>query len=121
MTLWISLFCYEKDGSQGILYLVSSDTILDAPQMQTIYQKRWKVEVYHKSLKGNASFAKSPTKTPPTQSNHFFPCLWACVKLEWIRIQTKMNHCAMKAKIYQSALASAYKRLQELKQTGVPA
>jgi len=32
-----------------------------------------------------------------------------------------MNHCAMKAKIYQCALASAYKQLQELKQTGVPA
>jgi hypothetical protein len=109
----------NKDGSQGILYLVTSDTTLDGPQMQTIYQKRWKVEVYHKSLKSNASFAKSPTKTIRTQSNHFFACLWAYVKLERLRLQTKMNHCAMKAKIYQSALASAYKQLQALKQTGV--
>ena len=89
--------------------------------MQTIYQKRWKVEVYHKSLKSNASFAKSPTKTIRTQSNHFFACLWAYVKLEKLRLQTKMNHCAMKAKIYHKALASAFEQLQALKETGAPA
>jgi hypothetical protein len=111
----------NKDGSQGVLYLVTSDTTLSAHEMQTIYQKRWKVEVYHKSLKSNASFAKSPTKTIRTQSNHFFACLWAYVKLETLRQKTKMNHFAMKAKIYQSALASAFRELQALKQTGVPA
>ena len=84
--------------------------------MQAIYQKRWKVEEYHKSLKSNASFAKSPTKTVRTQSNHIFACLWAYVKLEQLRVKTKVNHFAMKAKIYQSALASAYQQLQELKQ-----
>ena len=127
-TIWLEgvefplLLCKQvftnKDGSQGILYLVTSDTTLDAPKMQTIYQKRWKVEVYHKSLKSNASFAKSPTKTIRTQSNHFFVCLWAYVKLERLRLQTKMNHCAMKAKIYQKALASAFEQLQVLKGSG---
>ena len=111
----------NKDGSQGILYLVTSDTNLSAQQMQTIYQKRWKVEVYHKSLKSNASFAKSPTKTIRTQSNHFFACLWAYVKLERLRLATKMNHFAMKAKIYQKALATAFEQLQVLKTNGAPA
>jgi hypothetical protein len=111
----------NKDGSQGVLYLVTSDTNLSASGMQTIYQKRWKVEVYHKSLKSNASFAKSPTKTIRTQSNHFFACLWAYVKLEQLRMATKMNHFAMKAKIYQKALVSAFEQLQGLKATGVPA
>ena len=32
-------------------------------ELDTIYQRRWKVEEYHKSLKSNASLAKSPTKT----------------------------------------------------------
>ena len=105
----------NKDGSQGVLYLVTSDLNLSALQMQTIYQKRWKVEVYHKSLKSNASFSKSPTRTIRTQSNHFFACLWAYVKLETLRLQTKLNHFAMKAKIYQAALASAYQALQGLK------
>ena len=32
----------NKDGSQGVLYLVSSDTSLDQAQLTTIYQRRWK-------------------------------------------------------------------------------
>jgi hypothetical protein len=111
----------NKDGSQGVLYLVTSDRNLSALQMQTFYQKRWKVEVYHKSLKSNASFSKSPTRTIRTQSNHFFACLWAYVKLETLRLKTKMNHFAMKAKIYQAALASAYQQLQGLKAMGLSA
>jgi IS4 transposase len=46
---------------------VSSDVTLDHERMSTIYQRRWKVEEYHKSLKTNASLAKSPTKTIRTQ------------------------------------------------------
>ena len=111
----------NKDGSQGTLYLVTSDTTLGAPTIQAIYQKRWKVEEYHKSLKSNASFAKSPTKTIRTQSNHIFACLWAYVKLEQLRVQTKMNHFAMKTKIYKAALATAYQELQVLKGISSPA
>lgn len=105
----------NKDGSQGVLYLVTSDTTLSAQDIKTIYQKRWKVEEYHKSVKSNASFAKSPTKTIRTQSNHIFACLWAYVKLESLRIKTRMNHFAMKGRLYRAALASAYRELQVLK------
>ena len=105
----------NKDGSQGVLYLVTSDTTLTGSEIQTIYQKRWKVEEYHKSVKSNASFAKSPTKTVRTQSNHIFACLWAYVKLEGLHLKTKMNHFAMKGRLYQAALASAYRELQVLK------
>jgi len=105
----------NKDGSQGVVYLVSSDTTLSAQEMATIYQKRWKVEEYHKSVKSNACFAKSPTKTLRTQSNHLFACLWAYVKLEKLRVQTRMNHFALKANLYQAALASAFQQLQTLR------
>ena len=111
----------NKDGSQGVLYLVTSDLNLSASEIQAIYQKRWKVEVYHKSLKSNASFSKSPTRTVRTQSNHFFTCLWAYVKLERLRMKTKLNHFAMKGRIYQAAIASAYKELQVLKGGSMPA
>lgn len=111
----------NKDGSQGVLYLVTSDTTLNAQDIQTIYQKRWKVEEYHKSVKSNASFAKSPTKTIRTQSNHIFACLWAYVKLESLRLKTKMNHFAMKGRLYRAALASAYRELQVLKGSEVAA
>ena len=105
----------NKDDSQGVLYLVTSDTTLSDCDIQAIYQKRWKVEEYHKSVKSNASFAKSPTKTVRTQSNHIFACLWAYVKLESLRLKTTLNHFAMKGRLYQAAIASAYRELQVLK------
>ena len=105
----------NEDGSQGIIYLVSNDTDLTAEQMTTIYQKRWKVEEYHKSLKSNLCFAKSPTKTVRTQSNHLFASLVAFVKMERLRLGTKLNHFAMKTKLYQVALKSAYEQLGTLR------
>lgn len=116
LLLYRQIFTNE-DGSQGILYLVTSDLSLSASSMTTIYQKRWKVEEYHKSLKSNASFAKSPTKRVRTQSNHFFACLVAYVKLETYRISTALNHFALKGKLYQAAIASAFRELQDLKAT----
>jgi hypothetical protein len=50
----------NQDGSTDILYLAASDTTLDFDQVTIIYQKRWKVEEYHKSIKSNTGLAKSP-------------------------------------------------------------
>ena len=105
----------NEDGSESILYLSSSDVSLSAASMRTIYQRRWKVEEYHKSLKSNASFAKSPTKLPHTQSNHFFASIVAFIKLEAYRTSTRLNHFALKGKLYQAALAHAFERLQQFK------
>jgi len=105
----------NADGSTGILYLVTSDTSLSAQDMRDIYHKRWKVEEYHKSVKSNASFAKSPTKTVRTQSNHAFASICAYVKLAILGSTHRLNHFAVKAKLYQSALASAYEQLRELR------
>ena len=62
----------NKDGSQGVYYLVSSDTRLTWEQVTIIYQKRWKIEEYHKSFKQNTSMGKLPTKTIDTQVNLLF-------------------------------------------------
>jgi hypothetical protein len=102
------------DGSTGTLYLVTSDLTLDWPALTTTYQTRWQVEEYHRSLKQNACLAKSPTRTVTTQTNHFFAALCTYVKLEWLRTQTKLNHYALKSKIYLSALQIAYESLQAL-------
>ncbi len=106
----------NADGSNGILYLVTSDLALDYILITTIYKKRWKVEEYHESLKQNVSLEKSPTRTVKTQSNHFFACLLAFVKLESLKAATKLNHYALKNKIYISALKQAVKELQVLKE-----
>jgi len=105
----------NEDGSEGVLYLCTSELSLTASSLRTLYQKRWKVEEYHKSLKSNAAFAKSPTKLPKTQSNHFFASIVAFVKLESYRTSTRLNHFALKAKLYQAALASAFGQLQQFK------
>lgn len=102
----------NEDGSTGIQYLVSSDTTLTADHMTTIYRKRWNVEPYHKSLKQNASLEKSPTQTVTTQSNHLFASLCAYIKLEWLRKATKLNHFALKTKLYITALHSAFDTLR---------
>jgi hypothetical protein len=47
----------NEDGSTAVLYLVTSDMTLGYENITTLYQKRWKVEEYHKSLKQNASLA----------------------------------------------------------------
>ena len=53
----------NKDGSKCILYLLCSDLECDAETLKAIYKKRWKVEVFHKTLKSNASMAKPPSHT----------------------------------------------------------
>jgi len=104
----------NEDGSTGILYLVTSDTTLEGNGITTIYQKRWNVEPYHKSLKQNASLEKSPTQTVATQTNHFFAALCGYIKLELLKDDTKLNHFALKSKLYLRAIQSAYAALREL-------
>jgi len=111
----------NEDGSMGIQYLVSSDITLTFDQMTAIYRKRWNVEPYHKSLKQNASLEKSPTQTVATQTNHLFASLWAYIKLEWLRKATKLNHFALKAKLYLAALHCAFHSLRQLQPIHLPA
>ena len=105
----------NKDGSTGVRFLVSNDFSLTNENFLTTYKKRWAVEEYHKSLKQNASVAKSPTRTVKTQSNHLFASILAYIKLEKLRFANKLNHFALKTKIYQQALKAAFKELTLLK------
>lgn len=105
----------NKDGSQGVLYLVTNDLSLDFQAITTIYNKRWSVEVFHKSLKQNASLEKSPTKYEVTQANHIFAAMIAYCKLELLKFKEGTNHFALKQKLYLKAVQAAYKELQELK------
>ena len=106
----------NKDDSIGIRFLVSNDFILTNEGFLTTYKKRWAVEEYHKSLKQNASVAKSPTRTVKTQSNHLFASILAYIKLEKLRFSCRLNHFALKTKIYQQALKAAFKELTLLKE-----
>lgn len=104
----------NEDGSTGIVYLVTSDTTLDANGLTALYHKRWQVESYHKSLKQNASLEKSPTQTVTTQTNHFFAALCGFLKLELLKSTTHLNHFALRSKLYLRAIHSAYAALRQL-------
>lgn len=105
----------NKDGSTGILYLACSDTTMERDAIETVYKKRWPIEVFHKSLKQNAALGKAPVRRVRTQNNHIFAALYAVFKLECLKIKHHFNHFALRSKIYLKALRSAYDELQILK------
>lgn len=105
----------NEDKSIGILYLATSDLTLEHTDIVTIYQKRWNVETYHKSMKSNLGFAKSPTKRETTQHNHFFAVAYGYHKLERLARATKLNHFALKAKLYVKAQQASMAELGRLR------
>jgi IS4 transposase len=104
----------NENDTVGELYLACSDLNLSYERITAIYKKRWGVEEYHKSIKSNTGFAKSPTKTIKTQTNHYILSIVAYIKLEFLKIRTNKNHFAMKAQIYLAANKAAYNELQKL-------
>jgi len=105
----------NKNGSIGILNLVCRDITLDGFSVSTIYEKRWKVEEFHKSIKHNSALAKSPTKTIRTQSNHIFMAIFSFFKLEKLKIKHNLNHFALRAKLLIKANKISFMELQKLK------
>jgi hypothetical protein len=104
----------NENGTTGSLYLITNDLNLDADQIYNIYQKRWRVEEYHKSIKQNASLEKSPTKVSRSQRNHIFASIIAYCKLEFLRAKTALNHFALKYKLIVRANQMAYQELQKI-------
>ena len=105
----------DKDGSTGILYLACSELDCKPSKIEAIYQKRWNVEVFHKTLKSNAGLAKSPTKCIRTQTNHIFMSIYAVFQLECLKLKHHMNHFALRGRIYVKALQQAMSELHLLK------
>lgn len=105
----------NKDGSCGELYLVTNDLSIDTSALNATYEKRWGVEVFHKSIKQNVGLDKSPTKHEISQSNHVFAAMIAWIKLELLSIKEQTNHFALKNKLYVKAIRAAFEELQLLK------
>ncbi|MES2998855.1 MAG: transposase [Pseudomonadota bacterium] len=104
----------NEDETTGALYLVTNDLTIDADRIYTVYQKRWRIEEFHKSIKQNASLAKSPTKTIRTQCNHLFTSMIAFCKLEFLKVKTSMNHFAIRHKLLLKANQIMFKELRLL-------
>ena len=102
------------DGESIYLYLVTNDIGLSFDEVLEIYKRRWKIEEYHKSLKQNLKIEHSPTKVEISQRNHIHLAVCGFIKLEKLRLNYKMNHFAIKEKIYIEALKVAYQKVGEL-------
>jgi len=101
------------NGTTGVLYLVTNDLNLDADQIYEIYQKRWRIEEYHKSIKQNASLAKSPTKVSRSQRNHIFASIIAYCKLEFLRVKTSLNHFCVEVQIDNKGKSDCISRMEK--------
>jgi len=107
----------SKDGDDDdstYLYLVTNNIDLTTDKILEIYKRRWKIEEYHKSLKQNLKIEHSPTKVETSQLNHIFFSVCGFIKLERLRLNYKMNHFAIKEKIYIEALQVAFNRVRKL-------
>ena len=105
----------NEDGSTGILYLVTNDLESSADRIYEIYQKRWRIEEYHKSIKQNASLAKSPTKVVSKKKNHIFASIVAYCKLELLRTKTSLSHFGIKYMLLMKANRAAFLELERWK------
>jgi hypothetical protein len=108
----------NKDGTSVTMYLITNDQNLTKDQIHTIYQRRWKVEEFHKSLKSNLNLEKSPTKHKTSQSNHIFYSIVAFFKLELLTKTTATrhkNHFQLKTSLYVKALKTALDELGKLR------
>jgi len=108
---------FKTGWSAGTLYLSGNDLNLSHHQMTTIYKKRWKVEEYHKSIKSNTAFQKSPTSNVTAQKSHFVASILSTVKLERLKIRHGKNHFALKSLLMKNATISAWQKLNTLKMT----
>jgi hypothetical protein len=109
----------NEDGSSGTLYLVTNDLESGADRIYETYQKKWRVEEYHNSIKQNSSLEKSPTKTESSQKNHLFASLIGYCKLEFLKMKTNLNHFALKYKLILKANQMAYLELRKMKESMV--
>lgn len=103
----------NEDGSTGTLYLVTNDLESSADRIYEVYQKRWRIEEYHKSIKQNASLEKSPTKVVRSQKNHIFSSIIAYCKLEFLKTKTSLSHFGMKYMLLMKANRAAFLELEK--------
>ena len=108
---------YEvKNGNDNptVLYLVTSDEKLDWNSMLTCYQKRWQVELFHRSVKQNAAIGKAPLRTAKALMSHCYAAIHAFIKMEMLRIKHSLAHDSLKELIRYVSNQASYQALQKL-------
>ena len=108
-------FYGQEDGSQGVLFLVASESGLTGEAVNAGYHLRWQVEEQHKSGKQNVMMGKGTASWVFGRLNHIFCAFVALVKLERLRLKCGLNHFALKERLYLSALRASMECLHGLR------
>jgi hypothetical protein len=108
---------YEvKDGHDNPsgLYLVTSDEKPDWDALLTCYQRRWQVELFHRSIKQNAAIGKAPLHAVKALMSHCYASLRGYIKLELLRIRHALSHDSIKELIRYVANQASYAAIGNL-------
>jgi hypothetical protein len=62
-------------------YFISNDLSLTSASFLDLYQRRWKIEEYHKSLKQNLGLGKCQARSKSSQINHIYICIGLFFKI----------------------------------------
>lgn len=103
----------DHDNPSG-LYLVTSDEKLDWDSLLTCYQRRWQVELFHRSVKQNAAIGKAPLHASKALISHCYASIRGFLKLELLRIRQALSHDSIKALITYVSNQASYETLQKL-------
>ena len=119
--VYLCSYCV-KDGQDkpATLYLVTSDEKLDWNHMLTCYQRRWQVELFHRSVKQNTAIAKAPLRRTRAMLSHIYASVNAFIKLELLKLRHKMGHDSIKELIRYAANKASYLALEKLSTSQMP-
>ncbi|QGP53553.1 hypothetical protein PsalSR1_00967 [Piscirickettsia salmonis] len=102
-------FVFFRSKLRGIRPLaIDGQPILDT------YKKRWSIEEFHKSVKQNSSFEKSPTRIVTSQLNHIYYSILGFCRLERLKLKKSLNHFAIKYKLILRANQIALQELRSM-------
>jgi hypothetical protein len=121
----VKLVFKHEDGHDAVQFLCLSATGLTGEELRLGYQKRWSVEEQHKSGKQNASLGVSPASLVTSRVNHVFCSFVGVLKLECLKLETGLNHFALRSKLRLRAVQAALAELNRLRggnsSFGIPA
>ena len=106
------VFTNGDSGKLCVGYYISNDLGLTSESLYNFYQKRWKVEEYHRFIKQNVSIGSSPCRTERAVSNHIGLSLMAYV--DYIKLSNSTNKSIHSLK-YEILIKSNFAAFDQLR------
>jgi hypothetical protein len=101
------------DANCGTLYLATSDLELRGADILGLYQRRWKIEEYHRSLKQNCCAGGAQVYHPQAHQSHLRLAAFAFIRLEKARCRLDKNHYQLLREINELKTKHALKAIRQ--------